>query len=730
MFDSKENLEMKKTISENDGKSFFHMAEMDLSDPVPAKETTSSKLKSAPPPKPKRTPAPREKRVIVKEKQSKKVKRGDKAYLEYEKFKSKRDELTGVFAQSADIMQRLNMIQLKEKLSDLRDRIESDTFKIQIVGNFKNGKSTFINSFLGEDVLPAYALPCTAVINEVKYGPKKRAVVHFKNPIPKTLPRELSPMALKHIKAHLPGRVPPIEVAYDKIEDYVVIPVGKDPRDMLLESPYERVELFWPLELLKNGIEIIDSPGLNEHTTRTKVTMDFLTKSDAIIFVLNATMLCSRDEMTFIEKSLHANGFRDLFFVVNRFDMIPEAEKKRIMEYAKKNLVPMTNLGEKGLFFISAKNALQAKIKGDVIALSASGMSGFEKTLSSFLTKRKGSLKLLSPARAIFNFLKEEALEKILPQHHKKLSVSSEEIGRGCDLIQANIRMFERKKEIFSNVIDTDIRQLPPFFMPMVKANITDITNSVQGLLEDIEPHLPEGVSPKENVMFLIHDFMEQLRLKIEERNDEWARKEVLPKISERKSFVFSSVNKQINELVRSDDSATEDVYKRFNARFLSAPSEKEVVTIRTVTQITSVPLLSLMAAFSSAEVKGKVSARFNKKAAVKASAIAKLKTIIAQEVVLSINAAEREYTDSFINEIMVYFNDVAKETLMPMDNEISSLRNKFDVMSANNGMKKADIEAKEEELNKLGLEMKTLCEKLQTYIESLKTKTEKSTDA
>ncbi len=72
-----------------------------------------------------------------------------------------------------------------------------------------------------------------------------------------------------------------MSIPYDKIEDYVVIPMGKNPKDMLLESPYERVELFWPLELLKNGIEIIDSPGLNEHATRTKVTMDFISRADA-----------------------------------------------------------------------------------------------------------------------------------------------------------------------------------------------------------------------------------------------------------------------------------------------------------------------------------------------------------------------------------------------------------------------------------------------------------------
>ena len=409
MLEPNNKIKIAKATFEENQESFFRAAEMDLSSPQPKKNESRlrknfSKADSAP---------VLEKKSAAQAEHAFRMPRPTREvanHTEYEKFKHKRDELTDAFTQTAEIMQKLNMLQLQKKMADLRDRIQRDTFKIQIVGNFKNGKSTFINSFLGEDVLPAYALPCTAVINEVKYGAKKRGIIHFKNPLPNSLPSELSPAALKHIRAHLPGPIPPLEVSYDKIEEYVVIPVGKDPRDMLLESPYERVELFWPLELLKNGIEIIDSPGLNEHTTRTKVTMDFLTKSDAIIFVLNATMLCSRDEMNFIEKSLHANGFKDLFFVVNRFDMIPDAEKNRIMEYAKKNLVSMTGLGEKGIFFVSAKNALQAKMEGKSKALAMSGMPEFERKLSLFLTKKKGSMKLASPARAVLNFLQEETI--------------------------------------------------------------------------------------------------------------------------------------------------------------------------------------------------------------------------------------------------------------------------------------------------------------------------------
>ena len=44
---------------------------------------------------------------------------------------------------------------------------------------------------------------------------------------------------------------------------------------------------------IENGVEIIDSPGLNEHATRTKVTMDYLSKADAILFGISEALSLS-----------------------------------------------------------------------------------------------------------------------------------------------------------------------------------------------------------------------------------------------------------------------------------------------------------------------------------------------------------------------------------------------------------------------------------------------------
>ena len=245
----------------------------------------------------------------------------------YAEFKDKQERLGALIRESSECLKELSMVKYAENLTQLANKVSDDSFKIMVVGTFKNGKSTFINSLLGKDVLPAYAVPCTAVINEVKYG-KESAVLYFRNPLPKKLPSELPPAVENHINRNGKVNLPPITIPYKEIEDYVCIPMNKDFNEIALESPYEKLELFWPSNLLENGVEIIDSPGLNEHETRTKVTSEYLTKADAILFVLNAQAICSQEEMKFIENNLNSYGFTNPFFIVNRFDAIRDAKNK------------------------------------------------------------------------------------------------------------------------------------------------------------------------------------------------------------------------------------------------------------------------------------------------------------------------------------------------------------------------------------------------------------------
>ena len=462
-------------------------------------------------------------------------------------YKKNQQELAEILSGASDVTCELNMSKEKE-LSLLSQRVRNDTFKIMVTGTFKNGKSTFINALLGEEILPAYALPCTAVINEVKYGEEKRAILYFRDPLPDPLPEKLAERAVRHMEQYKGKKIPPLEIPYDEIEDYVVIPVGADEKQLKLQSPYEKVELFYPLELLKNGVEIIDSPGLNEDETRTRVTREYLAKVDAILYVLNANAICAGDEMKFVANDLRANNFESVFFVVNRFDQIRPREQPQIRQYAELKLSEIYPQPE--VFCLSALNALDGRMEKDEELVEKSGMRPLEKRLTEFLTKEKGKAKLASPAKQVRQILSREALEVVLPKERTLLEESLDGLKKKYESIQPRLTLLSREKEQKEAEMETKIERNSRKFERLAKRQINDMINAVPAWIDEFTPATSIGAVPtKKKTEQVVTEISDYLKEKVAEAQREWQQEVLLPEIEEAANTIFSAAEKEISEI-------------------------------------------------------------------------------------------------------------------------------------------------------------------------------------
>lgn len=469
------------------------------------------------------------------------------------RFRVQRERLGGMLCNASEVIKDLNMSAASDNLDKLSKKVNNDTFKIQVIGTFKNGKSTFINSLLGEAVLPAYALPCTAVINEVKYGEEKEAILYFRNPLPENLPASISPKALAHMQKHNMKDVPPLHIEYSELEDYVVIPMGEDPKEMLLESPYEKVELFWPLEMLKEGVEIIDSPGLEEDDTRTRVTMDYLAKADAILFVLNACQLCSMSEIEFIENNLHEYGFTDPFFIVNRFDLIPDNQREGIMRFAKMKL---SEFSTNEIFYVSAQQALDGETQGNAALYEKSQMGVFTKRLSEFLTKDKGRIKLSQPSRELKRILNNEALYKVIPNQRAMLDSSLEEVKARYDAAKPRLEMLRTKKEQVISKLKLKIEQSKNEFKRAYNRNCLSVAEMIPGWINAFQPKNKFSVIPtKSKATVVISEITEHVAGKLESQQKEWKKSALQPLVEERSKYIFESEEQDLKNLFAEIDS-------------------------------------------------------------------------------------------------------------------------------------------------------------------------------
>lgn len=463
------------------------------------------------------------------------------------RFRAQREHLGVMLSRASEVVNDLNMASASENLAKLSQKVNNDTFKIQVMGTFKNGKSTFINALLGESVLPAYSRPCTAVINEVKYGENKEAVLYFKNPLPKMLPASISPKALAHMQEHNMKDIPPLRIEYGELKDYVVIPMGEDPKEMVLESPYEKVELFWPLDLLDDGVEIIDSPGLEEEETRTRVTMNYLSKSDAILFVLTATRLCGRAEMDLIENTLCEFGFTDSFFIVTRFDLIPDEEKEDIMKYAKLKLAEFST---NEIFYISAQQALDAQINKDDALYEKSRMDMLTKRLSEFLTRDKGKVKLSQPARELKRILNNEALYKVIPAQRAMLDSSLDDVKARYEKTKPQLDILKQKKEQVITKLRLRIEQSKHDFKQAVNHNALAVTGMIPGWIDAYEPKASLGLVPtKAKISAAVVEISDYVNKKIVEQQKKWRDDVMIPLVNEKSAYIFESSEQDLTKI-------------------------------------------------------------------------------------------------------------------------------------------------------------------------------------
>ena len=73
-----------------------------------------------------------------------------------------------VVSQFDGTVNETSLIALQNQAKNIRD----DKFLLMVVGEAKSGKSTFINAYLGKEILPMDVKQCTSAIVEIRYGEK------------------------------------------------------------------------------------------------------------------------------------------------------------------------------------------------------------------------------------------------------------------------------------------------------------------------------------------------------------------------------------------------------------------------------------------------------------------------------------------------------------------------------------------------------------------------------
>ncbi len=170
-----------------------------------------------------------------------------------------------------------------------------------------------------------------------------------------------------------------------------------------VEVPCWRHALIsFPHPLLKEGLSILDTPGLNALGTEPELTLSMLPSAQAIVFVLAADTGVTKSDMEMWKSHVcNSNGQRrqGLAVVMNKIDsmwddLAGETGYESSIQKQIETSAAILNLNKDVIFPVSAKQALLAKVKGDDVLLEKSRLKKLENYLSEdILDQRRVILK-------------------------------------------------------------------------------------------------------------------------------------------------------------------------------------------------------------------------------------------------------------------------------------------------------------------------------------------------
>ncbi|MGC9196432.1 MAG: dynamin family protein [Syntrophobacteraceae bacterium] len=295
-----------------------------------------------------------------------------------------------------------------KSLDETRKKLEEEAFNLVVLGQFKRGKSTFINALLGQRILPTAIVPLTSVVTILRYGQELRVEVEY-------LSSRVEEIKLASLAAFITERENP----HNKKE-------------------VKEVTVYYPSEYLRGGVRIIDTPGAGSvYSHNTESAYAYLPHVDAGIFVISVDPPLSKSEHQFLKD---VREFVDkVFFVLNKIDQADENDRQESLEFTTRVIEEEVGAGKVRIYPLSARCALEAKIANDELLLKRSLLPEFEKQLLDFLTREKGGVFLKSVVNNLLKVISDETISFQLEQEAIKLPLEE---------LKTKIGRFEQEMEI------------------------------------------------------------------------------------------------------------------------------------------------------------------------------------------------------------------------------------------------------------------------------------------
>ena len=196
-----------------------------------------------------------------------------------------------------------------DTINELFSKLSSNQTTIMVCGEFKRGKSTFINALLDIPLCPTDEHIATSTVSIIKYGEKQKVTRFYDTE----------------------NGVKEEEIEYEQIKQY-----AKGSNLEIDNTVMLVIEV--PCARLKNGLTIIDTPGVGGLNPRHRfLTLSAISKTDTIFYMVSVGEPMTTIELDFLKTDILPKS-KAYKVILNRVDELEDDEIEEAINDCKKKI--------------------------------------------------------------------------------------------------------------------------------------------------------------------------------------------------------------------------------------------------------------------------------------------------------------------------------------------------------------------------------------------------------
>lgn len=373
-------------------------------------------------------------------------------------------------------------IQRSLRLYDLAESLRNDRMVLAFLAEFSRGKTELINSIFFADfkqrLLPSNVGRTTMCPTEIFHDAAEEPYIRLL-PI-ETRKSDETIAALKHkpiewvkIKLNLDNfeelqkalstLAQSKSVAIEEADALGLLVEGDLFTTTVIKRRVARVDvpawrhamINFPHPLLKSGLVILDTPGLNALGTEPELTVSMIPNAHAVLFLLAMDTGVTKSDLEVWQKFVQGKVARSVA-VLNKIDLMwddlkPEVEIETNIQRQIDETAHILDLPRNHVIAISAQKALLAKIRNDNVLLERSRIKDLERLLAEEIIPAKQEILRAAVYREI-GALVEGSLEGVrsaVQSTSIELKELSQLSGKNRDLARAMLGRLEQDKAVY-----------------------------------------------------------------------------------------------------------------------------------------------------------------------------------------------------------------------------------------------------------------------------------------